>query len=281
PNPDPSRPGDPLDNAGKPDPKPPVKKRRWVRWIVYAVLILIVGLIILIALTPMILSSGAGRNFVVGKINQNINGHVEIADWKVGWTGGIHADNVKVFDESGKPILQIPTFSTELSLLGVMRGKFHLGNTVVKGLDFFAERYPDGTLNFDRLAKTSKSAPREPEKPATTEKPSTTEQPKPAEKPATPQKKEPSKLPTIDGELHLVDCHGTFQNDIDDHTHKTVVFSTISGDVKIPSINGTIEDSLKIIADIDGHELFNLNTGGKAVIASGDVLLTPDRMNLQ
>ena len=181
---------------------------------------------------------------MVGKINDNLNGHVTIADWSLGWTSGIRVDGVKVFDDANRQILELPHFSTKLSLLGAMHGQIHLGNTVVNGLNFFAERFPDGSLNFAKLARTSSKS-----KSGSEEKQSPEEKEKGSEK--------PSKLPSVDGELQLTNCRGTFQTDsIDATTHQpkqdALQFTSIEASVKIPSINDPITDTLKIAVDSGG-----------------------------
>src|ERR1700734_1005231 len=109
--------------AKPPQPAPPPKrKRRWLRRIIVAAGGLVITLLVLVGLTPALLSTGAGRNFVVAKINKSINGRVEIRDWSLGWTSGVHVQDVKVFDLSNRPILDIPKFSTDLSLVAAMRG---------------------------------------------------------------------------------------------------------------------------------------------------------------
>ena len=78
--PDPSQPPQP-----EVPPAPPRRKRWWLR-IVLAVLILI---ILLVVFLPQIASLGFVRSIVVGKVNENLNGKVAIADWSLGWTGGV------------------------------------------------------------------------------------------------------------------------------------------------------------------------------------------------
>ena len=242
------------------------------------VLILLLGL--LLALVPTLLSTGAARTYAVGKINDNLNGHVTIADWSLGWTGGVRLDGVKVFDDANRQILEIAHFNTQLSLIGAARGQYHLGKTVVDGLDFNAERYADGTLNFAKLAKadTSKGTQKAPPE----KKP---EEVRDSKKPEPEKKGGQTKLPTIDGELSLVNCRGTFQTDfIDEKTKQPksqlVKFTSIAGDVKIPSINEPISDSLKVVANTGGPQSGTLSVDGTLQVAQNNLLLDADKMNV-
>src|SRR5206468_4166700 len=110
-------------------------------------------LLIVVLLAPTIASMGWARNYAVGKINQNINGHVQIANWSLGWTGGIKLDGIKVFDDQNRQMLEVAHVSTQLSLLNAARGNYDLGQTVVDSPDFNIVRYPDGTTNLQKLKK--------------------------------------------------------------------------------------------------------------------------------
>src|SRR5439155_8356214 len=90
-------------------PTPRKKKRRlWLK----IPLALLVLLILLVILLPTIASTGMVRAIVLGKVNQNLNGRVEAADWSIGWFGGVDARGIKVFDAKGAPIVQLDHFST-------------------------------------------------------------------------------------------------------------------------------------------------------------------------
>src|SRR2546421_370762 len=85
---DPAKPSNPSPDAGnKPAPAAakPKRRRRWP----YVILALVLVLLLLVLLAPKIASTAAARNYVVGRINQNLNGSVEIQDWSLSWTGGI------------------------------------------------------------------------------------------------------------------------------------------------------------------------------------------------
>src|SRR3954468_7392457 len=90
-------------------PKPKKKKRIWLR--VIGVLVLL--LIVLVICAPYIASMGPVRSIVINKINQNLNGAVAIDDYSVGWTGGIKANGIRVFDPQKQLVLSIPRVSTQ------------------------------------------------------------------------------------------------------------------------------------------------------------------------
>src|SRR5437016_2746958 len=113
----------PANNPPSPTPPPP-RKRRWLRRTLYVLGGLVVLVIILVLLIPTIASMGWVRSIVVGKINDNLNGKVAIADWSIGWTGGIKVDGIKVFDDQNRQVLEIAHVSTQLSLVSAIKGKY-------------------------------------------------------------------------------------------------------------------------------------------------------------
>ena len=65
--------------------------------------------------------------------------------------------------------------------------------------------------------------------------------PPPSSEP-TPPDTGPTRLPDVSGELHLVNCRATFE---DQQQGQTFYFPTIAGTVKCPDINGAIDNSAR------------------------------------
>jgi hypothetical protein len=147
-----------------------------------AVGVVVLLLILLVLFAPTIASTGPARSFVLGKVNENLNGRVEAAGWSLGWTSGLKASGVRVFDASGRQILQLSSVTTQLSLLDLARGNYALGDVVIDGLDFLLRREADGEFNFAKLAKAGPPDPAAPDK--TPDK--TPGQPAPTTTPAPP-----------------------------------------------------------------------------------------------
>src|SRR5207248_30933 len=85
--------GEPLVNpesiAAAPQPR---KRRTWLK-VLGGVLLLIV---LLVVFAPTIAGTALVRNYVTDKINEGLNGNVEIRTWRLGWTGGVDVHDVKV-----------------------------------------------------------------------------------------------------------------------------------------------------------------------------------------
>ncbi len=133
------------------DAKPPRRRRR--RWPIVLASILLL-LIVLILLIPTIASSGAARGYVLGKVNENLHGHVQINDWSLGWGGGFRLDGLRVTDSAGSQLLSLEHVTAHPAIWSIIRGRYDLGKIVVDGLDLTVVREKDGSLNFSKLVKS-------------------------------------------------------------------------------------------------------------------------------
>lgn len=221
-----------------PQTPPPKKKKSWVKRILIGVGIIIVLLIVLVLLAPTIASTGLVRGIVVSKVNDNLNGKVQINDWHLGWTGGLVVDGVRVFDDQNKQILELRKAATQLSLLDAIKGKLDLGKTSVEGLDFTFVQYPDGTNNFAKLAKQ-----------APTETKPKGEKPK--------KNEQPSKLPNVTGDFS-VDARGTIVSP----GQPTVHLNNSQIHAVITNINDPIEQSAKLEVQVENGKPGTIDASG-------------------
>jgi hypothetical protein len=136
------------------------RRRRWP-WVILGI---VVVLILLVALLPTLLSTGAGKSFVVSKINNSLNGKLAIADWSIGWTSGVTLNGVKVDDQHGRRVLEIVRIRVPMSLIAAARGNYDLGETVIDKPNLVnLEIYEDGSTNLDKLVKDAGEKTKKPE----------------------------------------------------------------------------------------------------------------------
>src|SRR4051812_13336724 len=174
--------------------KPSTKPRRRRRWPI-VLLVLLLLLVLLVALAPTLLSTSPARSFVIGKINQNLNGKVKIDQWSLGWTSPVRVTGLKVFDKSGAQILELPHLTTQLTLLDAARGHLRLGKVTVEGLDVLVRRDLQGNLNLSELMGSGSGNGVKPQAGGAEGK--------------TSSDSSQTKLPDVSGELHLVNCRAT------------------------------------------------------------------------
>ncbi|HTL29568.1 MAG TPA: hypothetical protein VL282_10105, partial [Tepidisphaeraceae bacterium] len=214
---------------------PPKQKKSWLKRILIGVAVIVVLLVVLVLLAPMIASTGPVRNIVVGKVNDNLNGKVQINDWHLGWTGGLVVEGIRVFDDQNKQILELRKASTQLSLLDAIKGKLDLGKTTVEGLDFTFVQYPDGTNNFAKLAKQTPGVKHEPKEKTT----------------------EPSKLPDVTGDF-AIDARGT----IVAPNQPVVHLNSSQINAKVTNINDPIEQDAKLEIQVENGKPGTIQVAG-------------------
>ena len=140
----------------KPKPKQRRHKLRKILGVTGAVITL------LLIFLPTIASMGWMRSLILSRVNAQLNGEVQIADWSFGWFSGTRIHNLRVLQDN-VPILEAGDISMDISVLSVIRGQMYkLGKTSVRDVSFAFVRYPDGTNNFAKLSKT----PSDPNPPA-------------------------------------------------------------------------------------------------------------------
>ncbi len=221
-------------------PAPKKKRRLWLK----VILALIVIVILLIACAPMIISTGAVKSIVLGQVNKNLNGHIEIADWSIGWTSGVKVTGIRVFDEKNAQIAEVKSFSTQLSLLGAARGNLDLGETTIDSPNGDLYLYRDGTSNFSKLVKQSPSEPKPP---------------KSEPSPSTP--KEDAKLPDVKVKFKVVNGSFKVQREGDPNV---LAGKDLNITTTITDINQPIDHSLAVSLKNGNQEAGTISVSGKA-----------------
>src|SRR5437764_650555 len=156
------------NTPAQPAPKAPTpaKRRRW--WKV--LLAVVVVLVLLVLLLPTLAGLGFVRSIVVVRINQNLDGRVEVDGWSLGWFTGTSLRGVRVFDPSGDKVASIDKVSTHLTLLSALRGNYAMGKTDVDGCQFWVKLDKEGQSNVAKLPKKHGAKPAQSES-TTTELP--------------------------------------------------------------------------------------------------------------
>ena len=221
-------------------PPPKRKRRRWP----YVIVSLLVVLVLLVLLAPTLAGTGPVRSIIVGQVNQRINGRINLGDLSMGWTSPVSLSGLKVFDKGGAQVLEVGRVTTELTLLDAVRGKLHFGKVTVDGLNALVRRDAQGNVNLNQIAP---SAPH----------------------PAPPPRSGPAKLPDLSGELHLVNCRATFEDQVQ---AQTFFFPTIQGVVKVPDINGAVENALEVTCKVGNSPPGKLTLNGKADVVENNVV---------
>ena len=98
-----------------------LKKKR------YLVLILVPVFIVLVVLSPFLLSSSSALHFFVTGINKNISGTISIESWLIGWQQGVLCQNVVYSNPDKGLIVSIPSLTSNRGLLELVLAPKNLG----------------------------------------------------------------------------------------------------------------------------------------------------------
>jgi len=141
----------PSQMSADSNPKPirAGRSRRW-RWVANLVLVL---LLLLLFFLPALLASPIGRPLLVGYVNEQLNGRIDIKDCSLSWWNGTRISGLVVFDDTGRQILQASDVTSDLTFLEALRGRLRVGRVRVDGLDLLLSREPDGSLNWEHLVR--------------------------------------------------------------------------------------------------------------------------------
>jgi hypothetical protein len=133
----------------------PTRRARWPK-IVAGVLGL--GLLVLLFL-PQIVSSKVGRRFAVAYISGKVNAPVTVEGVQTSWFGPTSIRFLSIVDPMGRRI-GFKSLTCKASLWGLLRGRYHLGETVIDGLhvDYVVDD-GKGSDTWDRFQKPAGAAP--------------------------------------------------------------------------------------------------------------------------
>ncbi len=135
--------------AAKMNPAMPEKKKSG-RW--WKILLGVVGvLVLLVILGPTLMSTGMGKNYIVGKVNAEIPGKVSMEGISLGWFSGAKVQGFKLQDPDGKDVMTAGELTTGLALLDALSSSsLSLGQVKLTGAKAEIVTFEDGTNNVTR-----------------------------------------------------------------------------------------------------------------------------------
>ncbi len=219
---------------------PAGKRRRGWWW--KTPLGLVVLLILLVVFAPAILSTSPLRNFILGRVNNSLNGSVQADDWSISWTRGVDVRGLKVYDQDNNLVLTADVH-TPMSLLAAARGNIDLGETK---LDVDFKRLTidkQGNTNLQKLVKTGPAQPAKPSGPAV------------AQPAAAAQ---PSQLPNVTGKI-TIKYRGNVQGEA---LPAPVTIEPSQIVLNIPDINKTITNAINLTYRVGSGPVSSVSLAG-------------------
>jgi hypothetical protein len=83
---------------------------------------IVVVVIILVLLAPTILSTGMGKNFLLGQISSRMPGTVTADSLSLGWFSGVSVKNLEMKNDQGTSVISLETVDTPITLWNLLTG---------------------------------------------------------------------------------------------------------------------------------------------------------------
>ena len=135
--------------------------RHWLRRLLLIGGVLLVLLFVLVLMVPTMVSTAAGRGFLLGAVNGRIAGDVQVNGLSVGWLSGQSVTGLVVRDADGNEVARVGRVDLpDASLWSLVRGSLALGELRIESVKADLVGYEDGTTNLQRaLAARGGPAP--------------------------------------------------------------------------------------------------------------------------
>jgi hypothetical protein len=114
-----------------PNQDAPLKKRSTVKKILWVLCGFFAVIVLLLLLLPTLLSTSAGKQMILGKINKSLDGTMEIKELSIGWFSGLKLTGVNFKDKLGTTTFSVDQISGRPSLGSLFRGRIGLTDGLI------------------------------------------------------------------------------------------------------------------------------------------------------
>ena len=116
------------DRKAGPQRKIRTKTTRILKWVLAAAVVLI---LLVVFLLPSLVSSEKGREIILAKINDSVDGEVDFATLSVGWFKGLKVTDFSFEDDTGRTAVRIKQIATRPHYGSVLMGRLSFGETII------------------------------------------------------------------------------------------------------------------------------------------------------
>lgn len=102
------------------------------RKLILAAIGLAVLLGLLVLLGPTLLSTGPGKRYILGKVNEGLEGKLTVEGLSLGWFSGIRITGAEFSDAEGYQTIRFRSLTSNASLMRLIRGDMNLGEVNVE-----------------------------------------------------------------------------------------------------------------------------------------------------
>ncbi len=156
----------PQSSASSAPAAPPARQRaRWKRRLAISLLIVLVLLAVLVGFAPTIASTSAVYNGILGAVNSNLQGKLQVDELHLSWGGPIAIHGLRVTDPQQQQVLHIPRVVAEAGVWRLLTSTMAFGEITLDSPALVIEQNSDGQLTLAQAFESRRPTPSTP-KPA-------------------------------------------------------------------------------------------------------------------
>ncbi len=131
-------------------------KRRWPMVVGISVGGVIVALIILVLLTPLVISSGMIKNKIINNLETDLNRKVQIEDIKMSWTSGLDIKNIYIREREDLPgdtFVKINRILCNIDFVPLIKKQIRINDLVIDNPEIILQKDKNGVFNYEDISK--------------------------------------------------------------------------------------------------------------------------------
>jgi len=107
------------------------KKKSLIRKLLWIFGGIVVAIALLIVLLPTLVSTSAGKRFILGQVNQAVDGTVQIESLSLGWLSGLKLSGVNFKDNAGTMTVSVDQIQLSPKLSSLLKGQINLSDGLI------------------------------------------------------------------------------------------------------------------------------------------------------
>lgn len=109
--------------------EPKKKTRKRILW--WVLLGAAIFIVLLVALVPFLVSSGAAKRMILARVNESVSGTMDFAKLSMSWWKGVEVSNLTFDDKTGQTSVRVRQISTKPHYGSLLMGNLSFGRTLV------------------------------------------------------------------------------------------------------------------------------------------------------
>lgn len=135
-------------------------KRRWPMVVGISVGGVICAFIILVLLTPLIISSGVIKNKIINNLETELNRKVQIEDIKMSWSNGLDIKHIYIREREDLPgdtFVKINRILCNIDFFPLIKKQIRVNDLIIDSPEIVLQRDKGGAFNYEDISKPIKT----------------------------------------------------------------------------------------------------------------------------